>query len=68
MVNLLWPKVVKVTGSSSQQHIVNLAWLRLPADILFIAAGVLPLLVAVVLTYFNMRKSGKTIFNLKNSA
>ena len=44
---------------SSQQQIVNLAWLRLPADILFITAGVLPLLVAVVLTYFNMRKSLK---------
>jgi Nitric oxide reductase large subunit len=44
---------------SGQQYIVNLAWLRLPADLLFIIAGVLPLLVAVVLTYFNMRKSMK---------
>lgn len=45
---------------SGQQHIVNLAWLRLPADAIFIVAGVLPLLLAVVITYFNMRKSGKT--------
>ena len=44
---------------SSQQQIVNLAWLRLPADLLFIIAGVLPLLIAVVMTYFNMRKSLK---------
>ena len=44
---------------SGQQQIVNLAWLRLPADLLFIFAGVLPLLVAVVMTYFNMRKSLK---------
>jgi nitric oxide reductase subunit B len=44
---------------SGQQYIVNLAWLRLPADLLFIIAGVLPLLVAVVLTYINMRKSMK---------
>ena len=42
---------------SGQQHIVNLAWFRLPADLLFIIAGVLPLLFAVILTYFNMRKS-----------
>jgi nitric oxide reductase subunit B len=42
---------------SGQQHIVNLAWLRLPADLLFIIAGVIPLLYAVIVTYFNMRKS-----------
>ena len=42
---------------SGQQHIINLAWLRLPADILFIVAGVLPLLVAAISTYFHMRKS-----------
>ena len=42
---------------SAQQHIVNLAWLRLPADIIFIVAGVLPLLVAVLYTYYNMLKS-----------
>ena len=41
---------------SGQQHIVDLAWLRLPADIIFIALGVLPLLYAVVKTYFSMRK------------
>jgi len=51
---------------TGQQHIVNLAWLRLPADILFIVAGVLPLLVAVISTYFHMRKSAKMIVNLKN--
>ncbi|HEY3371941.1 MAG TPA: cbb3-type cytochrome c oxidase subunit I [Prolixibacteraceae bacterium] len=42
---------------SGQQHIINLAWLRLPADIIFMVAGVLPLLVAVIMTYFNMRKA-----------
>jgi nitric oxide reductase subunit B len=44
---------------SGQQHIVNLAWLRLPADLLFICAGLVPLLVAVIMTYFSMRKSIK---------
>jgi nitric oxide reductase subunit B len=44
---------------SGQQHIVNLAWLRLPADMLFIFAGVVPLLISVIMTYFNMRKSLK---------
>lgn len=53
-------------GFSGQQHIVNLAWLRLPADVIFIVAGVLPLLVAVVLTYFNMKKSAKMIGYMKN--
>jgi nitric oxide reductase subunit B len=48
-------------GFSGQQRIVNLAWLRLPADIIFITAGVLPLLVALVITYFNMRKAAKTM-------
>ncbi len=42
---------------SGQKHIVSLAWLRLPADIIFIVAGVLPLLVAVLYTYYNMLKS-----------
>lgn len=46
---------------SGQQHIVNLAWLRLPADIIFIALGVLPLLASVVLTYFHMLKSNKMV-------
>jgi nitric oxide reductase subunit B len=45
---------------SGQQHIVNLAWLRLPADIIFIVGGVIPLLFVVIKTYFNMRKSLKT--------
>jgi nitric oxide reductase subunit B len=44
---------------SGQHPIVNLAWFRLPADILFIAAGVLPLLIAVVLCYINMLNSQK---------
>ncbi len=44
---------------SGQQHIVNLAWLRLPADLLFIIAGVLPLLAALVMTYLKMLKSQK---------
>lgn len=46
---------------SGQKHIINLAWLRLPSDILFIAAGVLPLLYAVISTYIHMRKSGREI-------
>lgn len=46
---------------SGQQLVINMAWLRLPADFVFIVAGVVPLLYAVILTYFNMRKSGKTI-------
>jgi nitric oxide reductase subunit B len=44
---------------SGQQHIVNLAWFRLPADLLFIFAGVVPLLFAVISTYSDMRKSVK---------
>ncbi|MDP4240583.1 MAG: cbb3-type cytochrome c oxidase subunit I [Bacteroidota bacterium] len=46
---------------SGQQRIVNLAWLRLPADIVFIVAGVLPLLIAVVYTYINMLKERNRI-------
>lgn len=42
---------------SGQSHIVGLAWLRMPADIIFIGAGVLPLLWAVFITYINMWKS-----------
>jgi len=53
---------------SGQQHIINLAWLRLPADVVFIAAGVLPLLYAVILTYFNMQKSGRPVIKLKNKS
>jgi nitric oxide reductase subunit B len=41
---------------SGQKSIAALAWLRFPADIFFILAGVLPLFFAVVSTYFNMRK------------
>ncbi|MFA6863349.1 MAG: cbb3-type cytochrome c oxidase subunit I, partial [Dysgonamonadaceae bacterium] len=42
---------------SGQSHIVALAWLRMPADIIFIGAGVLPLLWAILITYINMWKS-----------
>jgi nitric oxide reductase subunit B len=42
---------------SGQQLITNLAWLRLPADMIFIVFGVLPLLIALLLTYFKKRKS-----------
>lgn len=46
---------------SGQQHIVMLAWLRLPADIVFIVAGVLPLLFVVVSTYIRIRKLNKPV-------
>jgi nitric oxide reductase subunit B len=42
---------------SGRQCIVNLAWLRLPADLIFIFAGVIPLLFAVIKSYISMRKS-----------
>ncbi len=38
---------------------VDLAWLRMPADSIFILFGVLPLLFATVWTYFNMLKNKK---------
>lgn len=41
---------------SGQQHIVNLAWLRLPMDTVFIVLGVLPLLYAVASTFFRKGK------------
>jgi nitric oxide reductase subunit B len=44
---------------SGQHYVVNLAWLRLPADLLFIIAGVLPLMAALVMTYLKMLKSRK---------
>ena len=44
-------------GFSGQQHVKNLAWLRLPADIIFILAGVVPMLYAVVYTWVKARKS-----------
>jgi len=53
---------------SGQQQIINLAWLRLPADVVFIAGGVLPLLYAVVMTYFNMRKSDRPVINMKRKS
>ncbi|MDP4282332.1 MAG: cbb3-type cytochrome c oxidase subunit I [Bacteroidota bacterium] len=42
---------------TGQDAMTSLAWLRLPADIIFIAMGVLPLLYAVVSTWFSARKS-----------
>jgi len=39
-----------------QPVIKTLEWMRLPADIVFILAGVLPLLIATVWTYFHARK------------
>jgi nitric oxide reductase subunit B len=39
-----------------QHQITSLAWLRLPADIVFVVAGVLPLLYAVASTYLKARK------------
>lgn len=42
---------------SGQQNIVSIAWLRLPADVIFIVVGVLPLLYAVLYTYYYMLKS-----------
>lgn len=50
---------------TGQQFMKNLAWLRFPADILFIAAGVLPLLYAVILTYVHMLKTGRTSMRVK---
>ena len=46
---------------SGQQSVINLAWLRLPADVIFMVVGVVPLLIAVVMTYFTMRKTRKHI-------
>lgn len=42
---------------SGQSHIINLAWLRMPADLVFIVIGVLPLLYAIILTYIDMIKT-----------
>jgi nitric oxide reductase subunit B len=42
---------------SNHVPITTLAWLRLPADIIFIVLGVLPLLYAVISTWFSVRKS-----------
>lgn len=41
---------------SGQHQLTNLAWLRLPADIIFIVAGVLPMLYAVIYTWVKERK------------
>jgi nitric oxide reductase subunit B len=42
---------------TGQDPMTFLAWLRLPADIIFITVGVLPLLYAVVSTWLSARKS-----------
>ncbi len=50
---------IEFTG---QKHIQLLAWLRLPADVVFIVVGVLPMLYAVSLTWLNIvRKRKKAI-------
>jgi nitric oxide reductase subunit B len=46
---------------SGQQSVINLAWLRLLVDVIFMIVGVVPLLIAAVMTYFNMRKTRKQI-------
>jgi nitric oxide reductase subunit B len=42
---------------TGQGRMIYLAWLRLPADIIFVAFGVLPLLYAVVSTWLSARKA-----------
>jgi nitric oxide reductase subunit B len=44
---------------SSQPSMTSLAWLRFPADALFIVGGVVPLLIAVILTYVHVLKTEK---------
>jgi nitric oxide reductase subunit B len=44
---------------SGQGFMRALAWLRFPADLFFILAGVLPLLYSVLSTWLNMRRRGK---------
>jgi nitric oxide reductase subunit B len=41
---------------SSQPAIVALEWLRMPADTIFIVAGVLPLVIASIMTYLHGRR------------
>ncbi len=43
---------------TGQNYMRSLAWLRFPADLFFIVAGVLPLLYATILTYFHMLRAG----------
>lgn len=45
---------------SGQPHIVGLAWLRLPSDLIFIFCGVVPLLIAVMIAYVDMIKTKKS--------
>jgi nitric oxide reductase subunit B len=44
---------------SGQPLITALAWARLPADIIFIVVGALPLGFATLLTYLHARKPGE---------
>ncbi len=46
---------------SGQRQMTNLAWLRLPADIAFIVAGVIPMLYAVIYTWLKARKIKKSV-------
>ncbi len=50
---------------SGQQQLKNLAWLRLPADLIFILAGVIPMLYAVIYTWSKARKPKPTEKNLQ---
>jgi nitric oxide reductase subunit B len=49
---------IEFTG---QEHIQLLAWLRLPADTIFIVVGVLPMLYAVSRTWLNIRRKKQGI-------
>src|SRR5690606_12123086 len=42
----------------------TLVWLRMPGDVLFIAGGVLPLVILFVRGIFNLRGSGATLLPL----
>jgi nitric oxide reductase subunit B len=45
------------TAFSQQLFIKYIEWLRLPADIIFICLGVIPIVIASVITYFMIKKS-----------
>ncbi len=48
----------------NQPIVSKLEWLRLPADLTFIIVGVVPMLIAVVMTYFHARKDPReTLIN-----
>jgi hypothetical protein len=65
-INPLYISVFPKINLLLMKRWIAIPWLRLPADILFIVGGVLPLLFAVISTYFNLRKSDKPIGHFKN--